>query len=65
MNVRWYKYLRKLVYDFFRVFLLENHSYRRERSTFNGKWERTQRLEIMTHVEWIREWDREKKKEYI
>ena len=31
---------------------------------FNGKLERTQRLAIMTPVEWLRAYEREKEKEF-
>jgi hypothetical protein len=51
------------VYNFSRVFLLEEHPYRRETSTFNGKLERTQRPTIMTPKKWLREYEREKERE--
>jgi hypothetical protein len=52
------------VYDCSRVFLPEEHPYRRETSTFNGKPERTQRPAIMTPTEWLRAYEREKEKEF-
>jgi hypothetical protein len=63
LKARWSNHLRKLVYDCSRVFLPEEHPYRRETSTFNGKLERTQRPTIMTPTEWLREYEREKEKE--
>jgi hypothetical protein len=36
------------MYNYSRVFLLEDHPYRRVAYAFNGKPERTQRPEIMT-----------------
>ena len=65
MKARWSKDLWKLVYDFSRVFLLENHSYRRARYAFNGKRERTKNPEIMTLTDWLKAYDKEKEKEYI
>ena len=49
--------------DFSRVFLPENHPYRREAYAFNGKPERTQMLKIMTANDWLRAYDTEKEKE--
>jgi hypothetical protein len=46
-----------------RVFLPEEHPYRRETSSFNGKPERTQRPAIMTPKEWLRAYEREKEKD--
>ena len=37
MKARWSKYLWNPVYNFSRVFLLENHYYRRNTSSLNGK----------------------------
>jgi hypothetical protein len=51
------------VYNFSRVFLPEQHPYRRETSTFNGKPERTQRPAIMTPTKWLRAYEREKEKD--
>jgi hypothetical protein len=51
------------VYDYSRVFLLEELPYRRTISSFNGKPERTWRPEIMTLAYWNREYDTEKEKE--
>ena len=45
------------------MFLPEEHLYKRAKSTFNGKQERTQRPAIMTPVEWLRAYEREKEKE--
>ena len=42
---------RKLMYDCSRLFLLEDHPYRRVAFAFNGKLERTRRPEIMTLVD--------------
>ena len=53
------------MYDFSRVFLLENNPYRRVASAFNGKPGRTEILEIMTLTDWIRAYDREKEKESV
>ena len=63
MKYRWSKYLRNPVYDFSRVFLQENHPYRRVTSTFNGKLEQTQMPEIMTSDDQLRAYDREEEKE--
>ena len=65
LKARWSKDLRKLVYDFSRVFLPEEQPYRRVESAFNGKRERTQRPPIMTPAEWLRAYEREKEKEFI
>ena len=65
MKARWSKDLRYPVYDCSRVFLLEEHPYRKETSTFNGKLERTHRPPIMTLAEWLRAYEREKEKEFI
>jgi hypothetical protein len=54
IKARWSNHLRKLMYDCLKVFLQEDHPYRRVASTFNGKPERTQRLEIMTPIDWNR-----------
>jgi hypothetical protein len=51
------------VYDYSRVFLPEDHPYRRVGSAFNGKPKRTWRLEIMKPADWIRAYDTEKEKE--
>jgi len=51
------------VYNCSRVFLLEDHPYRRVASNFNGKPKRTQRPEIMTPTNWNREYDTDKEKE--
>ena len=51
------------MYDFSRVFLPEDHPYRRVASAFNGKWERTQRPPITTPVEFLRAYEREKEKD--
>ena len=63
MKDRWFDHLLKLVYDFSKVFLPEKNPYRRETFSFNGKLERSQRPTIMTPVEWLREYEREKEKE--
>ena len=47
MKDRWSKYLENSLYDFSRVFLPENHPYRREKYAFNGKPERTQTPKLM------------------
>jgi hypothetical protein len=39
------------------------HPYKRVASAFNGKPKRTQKPEIMTLIDWIREYDIEKGKE--
>jgi hypothetical protein len=49
------------VYNCSRVFLLEDHPYRRVASTFNGKPERTWRPEIMTPTNWNRAYDTKEK----
>jgi hypothetical protein len=51
------------VYDCLRVFLLEDHPYRRVAFSFNVKIERTRRPEIMTLTNWNRAYDTEKEKE--
>ena len=61
----WSNDLRNPGYDCSRVFLLEEHPYRRAASTFNGKQERTQRPPIMTLAEWIGAYEREKEKDFI
>ena len=53
------------MYDCSKVFLPEEHPYKRVESTFNGKRERTQRPPITTLVEWLRAYEREKEKEFI
>ena len=65
LKARWSNDLRKLVYDCFRVFLLEEHPYGRASYSFKGKRERTQRPPITTPAEWLRAYDREKEKEFI
>ena len=62
---RWSKHLGKSVYDCSKVFLSEDHPYRRVVYAFNGKQEITQRLETMTPTYWIREYDIEKEKEFL
>ena len=57
--------MTKPMYDCSKVFLLEEHPYRRETSAFNGKRERTQRPAITTLVEWPREFERDKEKDFI
>ena len=52
------------MYDCSRVFLPEDHPYRRVASDFNGKLERSKRHEIMTPTYWIRAYDIEKEKEF-
>ena len=52
------------MYDFSRVFLPEDRPYRRASFVFNGKPKRTQRLEIIAPVDWIRTYDMEKEKEF-
>jgi hypothetical protein len=47
IKARWCINLRNPVYNYLKVFLLENLSYRREKTPFNGKQHRTERLEIM------------------
>ena len=64
LKARCSKDLRKPMYDFSRIFLPEQHPYRRAASTFNGKRERTQRPPIMTPAEWLRAYEREKEKEF-
>ena len=63
-KVRWSKHLQKLVYNFSRVFIQEDHPYRRVASTFNGKPKRTQRTKINSLVDWIRAYDTEKENEF-
>ena len=53
------------MYDCSRVFVPEEHPYKRAASTFNGKRERTQRPPIITPVEWLRAYERDKEKEFI
>ena len=53
------------MYKFSRVFFSENHPYRRETSTFNGKPKRTQIPEIMTLDHYLMEYDRVKEKEIV
>jgi hypothetical protein len=53
------------MYDYSNVFLLETNPYTRETSTFNGKLERTQMRAIMTPMEWIRAYEREKENDII
>ena len=53
------------MYEFSRVFLPKDHPYRRVASPFNGKPERSQRLETMTPTNWIRAYDIEKEKEFL
>ena len=65
LKSRWSNDLRKLVYDCSRVFLLEEHAYRRAISVFNVKLERTQRPAITTLDEWLSAYEREKEKEFI
>ena len=50
----------KVVHEFSRVFLLENHFYRREASIFNDKLERTQIPKIMISTNSLRAYDIEK-----
>ena len=52
------------MYDYSKVFVLEEHPYKRETSTLNGKLERTQRHAIMTPTYCLREYEREKEKEF-
>ena len=54
-----------MVYDYSRVFLLEDHLYRRVVSSLNGKPKRTQRPEIITPIDWIREYEIKKEKEIL
>jgi hypothetical protein len=63
ISLNFYNHLRNLVYDCLRVFLQEEHPYRRETYSFNGKPKRTQRPAIMTPTKWLREYEREKEKE--
>jgi len=59
LKARWSNNLRKPMYDCSRVFLPEEHLYRRAISAFNGKLERlTQRPEVMTPAEWLRAYER-------
>ena len=51
--------------DCSKIFLLKEHPHRRVASAFNGKRERTQRPPITTPAEWLREYEREKEKEFI
>jgi hypothetical protein len=51
------------VYECSRVFLLEDHPYRRVSYYFNGNPERTQRPAIMTTIYWNRAYDKKKEKE--
>ena len=55
----------KVVHEFSRVFLPENHPYRREASTFNGKLERTQIPKIMISTNSLREYDIEKDRKTV
>lgn len=53
------------MYDCSRVFLLEEHPYIRVASAFNGKLERIERPAIMTQIEWLRAYEREKDKDFL
>ena len=64
MKARWSDHLQDPMYDFSRVFLLEEHPYTRETSSFNGKLEITQRHAIMTPTKWLRAYEREKEQEF-
>ena len=57
--------LRRPLYDYSRVFLPEEHPYKRAASACNSKRERTQRPLIMKPTEWLRAYEREKEKEFI
>lgn len=52
-------------HNFLRVFLPEEHPYRRVASDFNGRRERTQMPPIMTPSEWLRSYEREMVKDFI
>jgi hypothetical protein len=51
------------VYNFSKLILPEQHPFKRETSSFNGKPKRTQKPEIMTLIDWMREYYIEKGKE--
>jgi hypothetical protein len=51
------------MYDYSRVFLLEDHPYRRVAFNFNGKTNRTQIPKIIKMIDWIWEYGTEKEKE--
>ena len=53
------------MYDYSRVFLPKDHPYKRVASAFNCKPKRTQRTKTRTPVDWIREDDTEKEKEFL
>ena len=65
IKARWSKHLGNPVYILSRVFLSKDHRYRRVASTFNGKLERTQRLEKTTPTNRNREYDTEKEKKFL
>jgi hypothetical protein len=45
------------MYNYSRVFLLENHLYRREILTFNGKLEKTRRPKTMIPLDWLKAYE--------
>ena len=65
INDRWSNNLWKRMYKYSRVFLPKEHPYRRETSAFNGKPERTQRPTIMTPAEWLRAYERERRRKRL
>ena len=65
IKARWSKHLGKLVYNCSKIFLPEDHPYRRDASAFNGKPKRTERPATMTPVYWIREFAIKKEKEFL
>jgi hypothetical protein len=65
IKAKWSNHLQKPVYDCSRVFLPEDHPYRRVASIFNGKPERIWRPKIMRLTDWIRAYHIEKEKEMI
>ena len=61
-KIRWFECLPKLVYDCSRIFLLDDHPYRRATSYFNGKPKRTRRPAILTPTHQLKEYDTRKEK---
>jgi len=63
IKVMWSQHLQKSMYYYLRVFLPEDHPYRRVSSTFNVKPKITWRPQIMTPIDWLRAYEIEKEKE--
>ena len=51
------------MYKFSRVYLPENHPYRRATFSFNGKPERMKRPDILSSMDWLMAYNIEKEKE--